>query len=182
MERLAEDSIVVGISACLLGQPVRFDGGHKRAEFCERELGQYFSFVPICPEMAIGLGVPRPSIRLVQRADGIHVESGDGTQDVTVPLQAYAEHLGITPGQLTRLCREVLGHSSLEVINARIVHEAQRELVYTRSSIKQVADHLGFVDEAYFTRFFRKHTSQTPREFRTRTLAAMAPGGAGESP
>ncbi|WP_027476044.1 helix-turn-helix domain-containing protein [Curvibacter gracilis] len=94
------------------------------------------------------------------------------------PLQAYAEHLGISPGQLTRLCRELLGHSSLEVINARIVHEAQRELVYTRNSIKQVADHLGFVDEAYFTRFFRKHTGQTPREFRTRTLAAMAPGSA----
>ena len=100
MDRLAEDSIVVGISACLLGQPVRFDGGHKRAEFCERELGQYFSFVPICPEMAIGLGVPRPSIRLVQRDDGIHVESGDGTQDVTVPLQAYAEQMS---GQLAHL-------------------------------------------------------------------------------
>jgi AraC family transcriptional activator of pobA len=73
----------------------------------------------------------------------------------------------------------VLGHSSLEVINARIVHEAQRELVYTRSSIKQVADHLGFVDEAYFTRFFRKHGGLTPREFRARALAAMVPPRAG---
>lgn len=100
MDRLAEDAIVVGISACLLGQAVRFDGGHKRAEFCERELGRYFSFVPICPEVAIGLGVPRPSIRLVQRADGIHVESGDGSQEVTLPLQAYAEQMS---GQLTHL-------------------------------------------------------------------------------
>lgn len=67
----------------------------------------------------------------------------------------------------------VLGISSLEVINARLVHEAQRDLVYTSSSIKQLADILGFSDEAYFGRFFRKHTGLSPREFRGRALQAM---------
>ena len=90
-----------------------------------------------------------------------------------LPMAFYADQLGVTPGQLSRLCREVLGTSSLEVINARIIHEAQRDLVFTSSSIQQLADALGFADEAYFGRFFRKHTGLTPREFRARALQTM---------
>jgi AraC family transcriptional activator of pobA len=82
------------------------------------------------------------------------------------PVQHYAAQLGITPGQLTRLCRDVLGMSAQEVVNARVVHEAQRELVYSSLSIKQVAGELGFDDEAYFGRFFKKHTGHRPTEFR----------------
>lgn len=92
------------------------------------------------------------------------------------PVTAYASELGITAGQLSRLCRDVLGLSALDVLNSRLVHEAQRDLVYTTSSIKQLAGQLGFADEAYFGRFFRKHTGQSPREFRARALAAMAGG------
>lgn len=90
------------------------------------------------------------------------------------PLTAYADQLGISPGQLSRLCREVLGVSSLDVINARLVHEAQRDLVYTTGSVKQVADSLGFTDETYFGRFFRKHTGTSPREFRAKALNDLA--------
>lgn len=97
-----------------------------------------------------------------------------------LPIMVYAEQLGITPGQLSRLCREVLGISSLDVINARLIHEAQRDLVYTTSSIKQLADGLGFGDETYFGRFFRKHTGVSPREFRAKALEAMLkPEGTG---
>lgn len=85
-----------------------------------------------------------------------------------LPLQAYASELGITPGQLTRLCSEVLGMSSLAVLHARLVHEAQRDLVYTDVSVKRLAADLGFVDDAYFGRFFRKRTGLTPKEFRVR--------------
>lgn len=90
-----------------------------------------------------------------------------------LPIVAYAEQLGITPGQLSRLCREVLGVSSLDVINARLIHEAQRELLYTSASIKQLADSLGFADETYFGRFFRKHTELSPREFRVKAMQQM---------
>nr|WP_315185545.1 helix-turn-helix domain-containing protein [uncultured Albidiferax sp.] len=97
-----------------------------------------------------------------------------------LPITAYAEQLGITPGQLSRLCREVLGMSSLDVINARLVHEAQRDLVYTSNSIQQLADSLGFADETYFGRFFRKHTGLSPRAFRLKALEAMrAPDSGG---
>ncbi|MCK5363731.1 MAG: DUF523 domain-containing protein, partial [Gammaproteobacteria bacterium] len=51
--------IPVGISSCLLGQPVRYDGGHKRNSLLVDELGKYFEYLPFCPEVAIGLGTPR---------------------------------------------------------------------------------------------------------------------------
>lgn len=90
-----------------------------------------------------------------------------------LPILAYAEQLGITPGQLSRLCREVLGVSSLDIINARLIHEAQRVLVYTGNSVKQLAYVLGFADETYFGRFFRKHTGLSPREFRAKAMEEM---------
>ena len=58
----------LGVSACLLGARVRFDGGHKRNRFIIEDLGAHFDFVPFCPEVAIGMGTPRPSLRLVGEA------------------------------------------------------------------------------------------------------------------
>lgn len=80
----------------------------------------------------------------------------------------------MTAGQLSRLCREMLGMSSLDVMNARIVQEAERELVYSTLAVKQVAAVLGFEDEAYFGRFFRKHTGTTPSEFRNAARQRLA--------
>ena len=68
MYKFDPEVIQLGISSCVLGEAVRFDGGHRRSAFCTDVLAEYVRFVPICPEMAIGLGKPRPSIRL-QRKD-----------------------------------------------------------------------------------------------------------------
>jgi uncharacterized protein YbgA (DUF1722 family)/uncharacterized protein YbbK (DUF523 family) len=57
-------TIRLGISTCLLGEPVRYDGGHKRDRFITDTLGQYVEFVPVCPETECGLAVPRESMRL----------------------------------------------------------------------------------------------------------------------
>jgi AraC family transcriptional activator of pobA len=89
-------------------------------------------------------------------------------------IEDYAGKLGISAGQLSRLTRELLGSSPLDVINARIIHEAERDLVYTSTTIKQLAGALGFEDEAYFGRFFRKHTGLSPKEFRRNALAELA--------
>ena len=62
-----DEEIRIGISACLLGEEVRFDGSHKRDRFIVGTLGEFFRFVPVCPELDIGLGVPRESLRLVRR-------------------------------------------------------------------------------------------------------------------
>jgi uncharacterized protein YbbK (DUF523 family)/uncharacterized protein YbgA (DUF1722 family) len=71
--------IKIGVSACLLGQQVRYDGGHKRNAFLLEELASYVRFVPICPEVGIGLGVPRESIRLVRRGDEVRLLGRDGS-------------------------------------------------------------------------------------------------------
>lgn len=82
------------------------------------------------------------------------------------PLSALAARLGITPTQLNRVCREVLGRPALQVLHQRLVLEAQRELAYTSMSVKQIALGLGFADAAYFTRFFRRATGRAPTEWR----------------
>lgn len=84
-------SIKIGISACLLGEKVRFDGGHKNSKYCQQELTNFFDFVPVCPEVAIGLGTPRASIRLVQEQHRISVRTGDEQHDYTEQLQAFSE-------------------------------------------------------------------------------------------
>jgi uncharacterized protein YbgA (DUF1722 family)/uncharacterized protein YbbK (DUF523 family) len=91
--------IRIGISSCLLGNKVRYDGNHKLDTYITRTLGRYFEFIPVCPEMAIGLGVPRPPIRLAgnskaPRAVGVK----DPTLDVTGELAAYG----------TRMARELI--------------------------------------------------------------------------
>jgi uncharacterized protein YbbK (DUF523 family) len=77
----------IGVSSCLLGERVRYDGGHKRNPWIVRMLARHFELVPICPEVAIGLGVPRPPIRLVQRGDGVRALGVHGNgPDVTAKL------------------------------------------------------------------------------------------------
>lgn len=88
----------------------------------------------------------------------------------------YSCEMGMSPGHLSRLCRLTLGMSSLDVINMRVIQEAQRELVYTSKTIKQLAAFLGFNDEAYFTRFFHKHTGVSPSQFRERAVREIATG------
>ena len=57
-------AIKIGVSACLLGSKVRFDGGHKRSRFITDSLAEHFTFTAFCPEVAIGMGTPRQPIRL----------------------------------------------------------------------------------------------------------------------
>ena len=81
--------ILVGISGCLLGQQVRYDGSHKYHSYIERTLGQYFEFRSFCPEVEAGLGIPRPAVQLRQIEQQIRVVGvKDHTLDVTDALSA----------------------------------------------------------------------------------------------
>lgn len=102
MERVApvkglyasDEPIRIGVSSCLLGEQVRFDGGHKRSDFLTETLGRFVEFVPVCPEMEIGLGVPRESIRLVRgpdHADAIRLVGNKTGLDHTDKMHAYVE-------------------------------------------------------------------------------------------
>ena len=76
--------INVGISACLLGHSVRYNGGHTRSKLCLKTLSEHFEYRSFCPEVAAGFGVPRPTLRLVgEVADPRLVFSDDPEQDVT---------------------------------------------------------------------------------------------------
>jgi AraC family transcriptional activator of pobA len=94
-----------------------------------------------------------------------------------LPMGEYAAKLGVTVGHLTRLCREVLGVSASEIVNERLVHEAERDLVYTSDPIKALAWKLGFDDEVYFSRFFKKHTGLSPGRFREQVRDQVARKG-----
>jgi uncharacterized protein YbgA (DUF1722 family)/uncharacterized protein YbbK (DUF523 family) len=84
------EKIRLGISACLLGQPVRFDGGHKLDRFITDTLGKYVEFVPVCPEVECGLGVPREAMRLVGDPEAPHLMTVRTKVDFTARMVAWA--------------------------------------------------------------------------------------------
>jgi uncharacterized protein YbgA (DUF1722 family)/uncharacterized protein YbbK (DUF523 family) len=85
-------TIRLGISSCVLGNEVRFDGGHRRSPYCTQVLSNYVEYIPLCPETAIGLDVPRPSIQLRRLADGISAVSASG-QDLGAALSDYGRRM-----------------------------------------------------------------------------------------
>lgn len=86
------NKIPVGVSQCLLGDKVRYDGGHKFNRFLAQTLEEFFEFHPVCPEVAIGLGVPRKPIRLVIHGTETRVLGIENPEmDVTDALIAHAE-------------------------------------------------------------------------------------------
>jgi uncharacterized protein YbgA (DUF1722 family)/uncharacterized protein YbbK (DUF523 family) len=88
--RSQEPIIRLGISACLLGEPVRYDGGHKLDRFLADTLGKYVEWVPVCPEVEIGLGVPRESMRLVGDPDAPRLIAPKSGADYTERMKAWA--------------------------------------------------------------------------------------------
>ena len=76
----------LAISSCLLGNEVRFDGGHKRDRFITDLLSKYASFIPFCPE-ALAFGTPRPSIRLVNQDESLRIISNKSGEDLTCKLK-----------------------------------------------------------------------------------------------
>jgi AraC family transcriptional regulator, transcriptional activator of pobA len=78
----------------------------------------------------------------------------------------YAENMGVTENRLNRICLAFTGKSAFEVIQDRLMLEAQRFLIYTKAPVAEIAYDLGFNDPAYFCRFFKKYTGITPKNFR----------------
>ncbi len=84
--------IPVGISSCLLGERVRYDGGRKKHSYIEHTLCDYFEFKGFCPELEIGLGVPRKAIRLTcSECEVRYVESNDAGKDYTHRMRVCAD-------------------------------------------------------------------------------------------
>lgn len=81
----------LGVSACLLGREVRYDGQHKRDPFLVDVLGAFVEWVPVCPELELGLGVPREPIRLVGRSTAPRLVAERSGADHTAAMRALAE-------------------------------------------------------------------------------------------
>ncbi len=85
-----EEKIKLGVSACLLGQRVRYDGGHKHDRFITDTLGQYVEFCPVCPEVETGLPVPREAMRLVGDPENPRLTTIQTKVDLTDRMQGWA--------------------------------------------------------------------------------------------
>ena len=121
---------LIAVSSCLLGQQVRFDGGHKHFRYLTDDLANYFDFMPVCPEVAIGLGIPRPTIQLRRVGDDVRlVDSKDNSIDHTEAMQDFAAHL---MPQLTDLTAYILkkGSPSCGMERVPIVEQENRPRNY----------------------------------------------------
>lgn len=115
--------IPVGISSCLLGNQVRYDGGHKRSKYCLNVLSDCFEFVPFCPEVAIGMSIPREPIRLVGNSDAPRVRGVKNPDlDVTDEITAYADTVS---QEHQELCGYILmkGSPSCGMERVKVYHE-----------------------------------------------------------
>jgi uncharacterized protein YbgA (DUF1722 family)/uncharacterized protein YbbK (DUF523 family) len=85
-----EHAIRIGVSSCLLGARVRFDGGHKKDDFLVNTFGEWVEWVPVCPEVEVGMGTPRESVRLVREGDDIRMVAPKSGSDWTEAMRAYS--------------------------------------------------------------------------------------------
>ncbi len=125
-----QPKIRVGVSSCLLGAKVRFDGDSKHHPYLTETLGRFFDLVPVCPEVGIGLGVPREPIRLVGDARRVRaVGVRDVTLDVTDRLAAYgrrmARALEDVSGYIFKGGSPSCGVESVKVSGARCTHKGR---------------------------------------------------------
>jgi uncharacterized protein YbbK (DUF523 family) len=138
MIRHPKRRIPVGISSCLLGQPVRYDGGHKRNSLLLDELGEFFEYLPFCPEVAIGLGTPRAPIRLTGTPSQPRavVTLTEGV-DVTAKLVDYAREVVKTcpriSGYVFKAGSPSCGVAGVQVYDGQCVLSETSSGVYARS-------------------------------------------------
>ena len=113
--------IPVGISSCLLGEQVRYDGGHKHARYCSQVLSRYFEFRSLCPELEAGLGVPRPAIHLRRHQDALRLITTKGDADHTEAMQDWIQqalpHLGDLRGYILKAKSPSCGMERIRIHN-----------------------------------------------------------------
>jgi uncharacterized protein YbgA (DUF1722 family)/uncharacterized protein YbbK (DUF523 family) len=107
----SDDPIRIGISSCLLGRQVRYDGGHKRDRFLTDVLGPYVEWVPVCPEVEMGMGIPREPIRLVRVEGQTRLLAERSGTDHTDAMRAWA-HRRLRQLERLDLCGYVLTKAS----------------------------------------------------------------------
>jgi uncharacterized protein YbgA (DUF1722 family)/uncharacterized protein YbbK (DUF523 family) len=121
----AGGSIRLGVSSCLLGEGVRFDGGHKRDRFVTDLLGAFVEWVPVCPEVEVGMGIPRPALRLVRRGDAVHMLEIKSGRDHTRSMRQFAARR-VRELRTLELCGYILKKDSPSCGMARVKVYAEK--------------------------------------------------------
>ncbi|MCG2635098.1 MAG: DUF523 and DUF1722 domain-containing protein [Gammaproteobacteria bacterium] len=124
--------IRLGVSGCLLGEKVRYDGGHKRNSYLTDTLAEWFELVPVCPEVGIGMSIPRPPIHLVKTGGGVRALGvDDPALDVTDALEGYYQQ--ISP-QISRISGYILksGSPSCGLVRVKL-HDSSGRVLPGRS-------------------------------------------------
>ena len=142
----APEPIRIGISSCLLGQKVRFDGGHKRDAFLVDTFGAFVEWVPVCPEVELGLGTPRESLRLVRKDGLVHMVNTKSGRDITVEMRRWSR------ARVDELSKESLAGYVLKKDSPSCGME--RVKVYGESGMAE-KNGRGFFAEALMERFPR---------------------------
>ena len=129
------EKIRVGVSSCLLGQEVRFDGGHKRDNYLTGTLSGYFDFIPFCPEAAVGLGIPRQPIRLVRRGEeiravGVRTPELDPTDQLAAFAERTARQLGEISGYILKKDSPSCGMERVKIYNDKGMPERKGVGIY----------------------------------------------------
>lgn len=138
--------IRIAISSCLLGQQVRYDGGHKHNGYITATLGQFFEFIPFCPEVAIGLGVPRPPIRLVAvgkqriRARGVKDPSLDVTDQLAAYAKTVAPQLADVSGYIFKKASPSCGMERVTVYGAKDIPSGSASGIYAGTLMAQLPE------------------------------------------
>ncbi len=121
------EKIPVGISSCLLGNEVRYDGRHKHSRYCTEILARYFELRPICPELEAGLGVPRPPIHLRDDGDELRLVEVSAGTDHTAAMDRVIDRAMASLGDLRGFVLKAKSPScGLERIP---VHDLHRQIV-----------------------------------------------------
>jgi uncharacterized protein YbbK (DUF523 family) len=127
----ASEKIRLGISSCLLGERVRYDGGHKHDAYLAETLGQFVEWIPVCPEVECGLGVPREMMNLVVPVRR-NLEKGTGAFSGRVRRPAC--------GPLAVAGKEPVPFSSPRLVTIRThVDQTERMLSWARRRVEELA-------------------------------------------
>jgi uncharacterized protein YbgA (DUF1722 family)/uncharacterized protein YbbK (DUF523 family) len=163
---VASEKIRVAVSSCLVGERVRYDGDHKRDAFIAETLNEAFELVPICPETAIGMGVPRPPIRLVgdpasPRALGVDDPDLDATAALASFGRRMARELDDIDAYIFKSRSPSCGAARVKVYGAGMTPRAQGVGLYAREIMARqpllpVADEEQLADPAARDNFIER--------------------------
>ena len=160
------EKIKIAVSSCLLGEAVRYDGTDKHIRYIAEQLAIEYTLISLCPEMAIGMGVPRPAIHLLEVDNGIQVVGIDNlNNNFTKPLSSYAnEIIKAYPeicGYIFKKNSPSCGTKDVKVMNSKGDYERRGRGIYAATimlafPLLPVIDEEDFLDKSLRADFLRK--------------------------